>query len=157
PGPQLERAALRGNLIHALFQKLPALPSAERRGAALRWLSSRAGDMDAGALADEILAVMDDPAHAALFAETALTEAPISAVVDERVIAGTMDVLLVERGFVRVIDYKTDRRVPSELADIPGRHRRQMAAYVSALEKIFPGRTIEAGLLYTAGPKLIWL
>jgi ATP-dependent helicase/nuclease subunit A len=30
-----------------------------------------------------------------------------------------------------------------------------MAAYVAALEVIFPGRRVEAALLYTSGPKII--
>jgi ATP-dependent helicase/nuclease subunit A len=30
-----------------------------------------------------------------------------------------------------------------------------MQAYVEALRVIFPGRTVNAALLYTAGPKLI--
>jgi len=32
-----------------------------------------------------------------------------------------------------------------------------MAAYVAALKVIFPGRTVEAGLLYTAAPILFVL
>jgi ATP-dependent helicase/nuclease subunit A len=32
-----------------------------------------------------------------------------------------------------------------------------MAAYVAALEIIFPGRRVEAALLYTAGPSLLAL
>jgi ATP-dependent helicase/nuclease subunit A len=32
-----------------------------------------------------------------------------------------------------------------------------MAAYVAALEVVFPGRQIEAGLLYTAAPVLFAL
>ncbi len=157
PGPQLEKAARRGKLIHALFQKLPTLPPGERRGAALRWLASRAEGLDAAQLADEVLTVLNDPAHAALFAKEALPEAPISAIVGERVISGTIDVLLVEADRVRLVDYKTDRQVPDGEADVPDRHQRQMRTYVAALDRIFPGRTIEAGLLYTAGPKLIWL
>jgi ATP-dependent helicase/nuclease subunit A len=42
-------------------------------------------------------------------------------------------------------------------ADIPNSHRAQMAAYVQALQVIFPGRKVSASLLYTAGPKLIEL
>ena len=34
---------------------------------------------------------------------------------------------------------------------------RQMAAYVAALEVIFPGRTVEAAVLYTQVPRLIAL
>jgi ATP-dependent helicase/nuclease subunit A len=44
--------------------------------------------------------------------------------------------------------------VPASPAEIPVPHLRQMAAYAAALEVIFPGRTIEASLLYTSGPTL---
>ena len=40
------------------------------------------------------------------------------------------------------------------LADIPAAHLRQMAAYRAALRVIFPGRPVEAALLYTAAPVL---
>jgi hypothetical protein len=53
-----------------------------------------------------------------------------------------------------VIDFKTARRAPATLDDIPPYHLRQMAAYAAALTVIFPGRRIEAALLYTAGPTL---
>jgi ATP-dependent helicase/nuclease subunit A len=55
---------------------------------------------------------------------------------------------------VRVVDFKTGRAVPASALDIPPAHLRQMAAYVAALEVIFPGCQIEAGLLYTSGPTL---
>ena len=39
----------------------------------------------------------------------------------------------------------------------PPAHRAQMEAYAEALRVIFPGRRIEASLLYTSGPRLITL
>ena len=45
----------------------------------------------------------------------------------------------------------------ARLEDVPSYHVRQMAAYAAALAVIFPGRVIEAALLYTAGPVLIAL
>jgi|TARA_R100000501_G_scaffold10060_1_gene19821 ATP-dependent helicase/nuclease subunit A len=159
PGPQLELAALRGRLMHSLFEKLPALPEAERESAAKRWLASRVAGttLDADVLAREVVAVMRDPANSDLFGPDALAEAPISAVVGEDVIAGTIDVLLVDETRVRIVDFKTDRNAPEGEAEVPDRHRRQMARYAAALERIFPGRSVEAGLLYTAGPRVIWL
>jgi ATP-dependent helicase/nuclease subunit A len=56
-----------------------------------------------------------------------------------------------------VIDYKTGRHVPAYAADVAPAYLRQMAAYRDALRVIFPGRRIEAALLYTAGPRLIVL
>jgi ATP-dependent helicase/nuclease subunit A len=47
--------------------------------------------------------------------------------------------------------------VPSVWAAVPAAHRAQMDAYVEALKVIFPGRAVEASLLYTSGPALIRL
>ena len=40
-------------------------------------------------------------------------------------------------------------------AEVPRAHFVQMGAYAEALRVIFPGRKVEAALLYTAGPRLI--
>ena len=92
-----------------------------------------------------------------MFGPGSLAEAPFAATLpDGRVIAGTVDRILVEESQVSVIDFKTGR-VPATVADTPNAHRAQMAAYVEALEVMFPGRRVTASLLYTAGPKLIEL
>jgi ATP-dependent helicase/nuclease subunit A len=77
--------------------------------------------------------------------------------VDGRVIAGSIDRLLVGETVVRVIDFKTGAHVPDGEAAVPIGYLRQMGAYVAALAVIFPGRTIEAALLFTGGPRLIAL
>ena len=64
---------------------------------------------------------------------------------------------MVGEDLVRVIDFKTGRAVPARAEEVPLSHLRQMAAYAAALAVIFPGRRVEAGLLYTAGPALIEL
>ena len=104
---------------------------------------------------DTVLTVMDNPQWAALFAPDSLAEAPIAAVVDEHVISGTVDRLLITDDHIYVVDFKTGRRVPDHAAEAPVAYLRQMAAYVAALEKIFPGRPIRAGLLYSHGPKML--
>jgi ATP-dependent helicase/nuclease subunit A len=73
------------------------------------------------------------------------------------VIAGTVDRLCVGDTLVRVIDFKTGRAVPASAAAVPPGHVAQMGAYAEALGVIFPGRRIEAALLYTHGPTLITL
>ena len=45
-----------------------------------------------------------------------------------------------------IIDFKTGR-VPATDGDIPNAHRAQMAAYVEALQVIFPGRRVSASQL----------
>ncbi|MDZ3832454.1 MAG: double-strand break repair helicase AddA [Sphingopyxis sp.] len=154
-------AVARGRLLHALFERLPPVTAAQRRGAAMRWLAVQAptiAEAARGAMVDEVLAVLGDPAHAALFGPGSLGEVPLSAVVDGgAVVAGIVDRLLVADDAVTVIDYKTGRHVPEGAAAVAPAYLRQMAAYRDALAVIFPGRRIAAGLLYTAGPRLIML
>jgi ATP-dependent helicase/nuclease subunit A len=161
PSPALRLAAERGRLIHALFERLPAVPVEQRAAAADRWLERIGAIADATVRADiarTVLSVLDDPRFAELFGPHSLAEAPIAAVVAEGVVvSGTVDRLLVTPQRIQVVDFKTGRQTPLTLDDIPPYHARQMAAYVEALEVIFPGRTIEAALLYTAAPRLLVL
>ena len=153
-------AVTRGLLLHALFERLPPVATATRRAAALRWLAVQAPMLDDAArmaMADEVLAILDDPAHAALFGPDSLAEVPLSAVVDGMVVAGIVDRLRVTDDAVTVIDYKPGRRIPGSAADVAPAYLRQMAAYRDALAVIFPGRRVETALLYTAGPRFIAL
>ena len=70
------------------------------------------------------------------------------------VVAGTVDRLLIEDTRITVIDFKTTRRPPASAEAIPLSTLRQMAAYVAALEAIYPGREVRAGVLYTHAPAL---
>ena len=161
PGPAQAEAARRGVLLHRLFERLPGVEPGMRRESALRWLERSAGVSDEARrneLADAACAIIGDPAFAELFGPSSLAEAPIAATLDDgRVVAGTVDRLLVEPGRVRVVDFKTGARVPASESDVPRAHTAQMDAYALALRVIFPGRVVEAALLYTAGPRLVSL
>jgi ATP-dependent helicase/nuclease subunit A len=153
----MRAAARRGSWIHALFERLPAVPPAERRAQAESWLARQGAADAAPRIAAEVLAVLEDPAHAALFGPDALAEAPVAGLVGTRAIAGIVDRLLVTATDVLVVDFKTGLRVPPTAAEVPEGHRAQMAAYVAVLGRAFPGRRIRAALLYTAAPKFLLL
>ena len=160
PGPAMRAAARRGTLLHALFERLPPIAPADRAAAADRWLSRAAGVEDDAMrreLSDAACAIISDPEFADVFGPDSFAEAPIAAVVGGDVIAGTVDRLRVTNDRILVVDFKTGRRVPSGIDSVPRHHLAQMGAYAAALAIVFPGRTIEAGLLYTGGPKLIAL
>jgi ATP-dependent helicase/nuclease subunit A len=156
----MAEAARRGVLVHKLLERLPAVPPADREAAAARWLGRQAGDMAAAARA-EIAAsaarVLAKPGWEALFGPQALAEVPVAALVGDAVVAGTIDRLVIEAERLLVVDFKTARRPPEGLADLPLSAIRQMAAYVAALEAAYPGRRVEAALLYTHAPRLIAL
>jgi ATP-dependent helicase/nuclease subunit A len=159
PSPEMREAARRGSLLHTLFERLPGVEPANRLPLALKWLQrAGVGGSSAQEIAGAACAVIADPAYAELFSPNSLAEAPIAAALpDGRVIAGTVDRLCIGERLVRVIDFKTGRNVPSGIADVPPAHQAQMQAYAEALKVIFPGRDVEASLLYTAGPRLISL
>jgi ATP-dependent helicase/nuclease subunit A len=160
PSEAMRVAARRGTLIHQLLERLAAVDAEDRHGCALRWLERSAGVTDSGQreeIAGQVCAVLADERFAALFGPGSLGEAPLAATLpDGRVIAGTVDRLLIEETQVSVLDFKTGR-VPDGEASIPKGHRTQMEAYAEALGVIFAGRSIRTALLYTAGPILFEL
>ena len=158
PSPELRAAAVRGVLIHRLLERLPELPEAARPAAAARWLERAAADLaeaDCDEIAQAALSVLADPQWAAVFGPDSLPEVPIAATVGERVVAGTIDRLVLGTDAIRIIDYKTARRPPADLSQVPLGYIRQMAAYAAALRAIHPAQRIEAALLYTHAPRLI--
>jgi ATP-dependent helicase/nuclease subunit A len=161
PPSEAQRAAAeRGTLIHQLLERLAAVEEQERHATALRWLERSAGVRSPERrleIADTVCEVLSDSRFSALFGDGSLAEAPLAATLpDGRVVAGTVDRLLVEAGRVFVIDFKTGR-VPESDGMIPASHRAQMSAYTEALRVIFPDRDVKAALLYTGGPRLFEL
>jgi len=160
PDSTMRDAAERGILLHSLFQRLPDIEPERRVDVADRWLAKQKQVTDPARRTEiikTVLAVMDNPQWSALFVPESLAEAPIAAVVGEHVISGTVDRLLITDDQIYVVDFKTGRRVPGSAAEAPVAYLRQMAAYVAALEKIFSGRSIRVGLLYSHGPEMLEL
>lgn len=159
PGTALD-AARRGTLMHRLLERLPALSPQVREQVARQWLARNAADFtesDRDAMLTVTLGIVDDPQWAELFGPASLAEVPFSAVVGGQVVAGSVDRLLITADRIRVVDFKTARRPPESLDDVPDATVRQMAAYAAALAVIYPGRTIDASVLYTTAPRLIAL
>src|SRR5690606_27996066 len=131
-----EAAARRGVLLHKLLERLPEVAPADRAAAARRWLERNAPGSSAeerDELAGLVLEVVSHPDWGELFGPAALAEVPLAATVGGQVIAGTADRLLVEPGRVLVADFKTARRPPASIDDVPVATLRQMAAYCAAL------------------------
>ncbi|MEN7536317.1 double-strand break repair helicase AddA [Aurantiacibacter flavus] len=160
PVAQAAIAARRGVLIHALLERLPDVSEDMRPAGGRAWLARHGADLaeaEREEMLDRALAVLGEPEWRDLFGPDALAEVPLAAVVGSEVVAGTVDRLLVTPERIIVADFKTARRPPAGLAEVPQSTLAQMAAYVAALEVIYPGRTVEAAVLYTQVPRLIAL
>ena len=165
PSPLAEMGGLgryrRGDLIHRLLQTLPDLPAAKRAIAAARMLGRERDLTDAqrAEMAAAALGVLDDPRFASVFgpgsrAEVALAGTAAS-LPDDLKISGRLDRVLIEPDRVLVIDFKTNRPAPARVEDADEGYIRQMALYAAVLGEVFPGRRIEAALVWTDGPKLM--
>jgi ATP-dependent helicase/nuclease subunit A len=155
----------RGRLVHRLLELLPDLPAPQRAAACRRWLAQPGHGLapaEQAVLAAEIMALLEDPACAALFGPGSRAEVPVIGRLagpegGVLVLSGRIDRLLVERERVLIVDYKTNRPPPRRAADVPALYLQQMAAYRAALAGIYPGRRIECALLWTDGPRLMAL
>jgi len=70
-------------------------------------------------------------------------------------VSGRVDRLVVEGERVLVVDFKTNRPAPARIEDADPAYIRQMALYAAVLAEVFPGRRIEAALVWTDGPALM--
>ncbi len=150
---------LRGTLIHDLLRTVPDLSPDRRAAAMTRYLAKKGAVFDAGerlAIANEVSRILDTAGFAPLFAPGSRAEVPIVGLIGEHhAIAGQVDRLVVTDDQVLVADYKTNRRPPRQIQDIPPHYVRQMAAYRLALACVYPGRRIRCALVWTDGPRLM--
>jgi len=151
----------RGELIHRLLQLLPDLPAAERAQAALLLLRREPGltPDQRQEMASAALAVLEDARFAAVFGEGSRTEVAIAGgaagLPAGLSISGRIDRLVVTPQRILVVDYKTNRPAPARIEDADPSYLTQMALYASVLAGVFPGRPVEAALVWTDGPKLM--
>ena len=153
-------AAERGVLIHALLERLPDIAPDKRREKAEQWIAKRGAPFDAAQQAEMVesaLAVLDQPGWEGIFAPGSMAEVPLAANLGEEVVYGIADRLLVSDDAVTVVDYKTTKRPPENASGIPHQTVRQMAAYVCALERIYPDHAVKAAVLYTHTPSFFEL
>lgn len=146
-----------GRALHRLFQLLPDLPSDARRAAALQLLERRkVTGSKARTLADRVIGIIEHKDYAAYFGSGGLAEIPLVADLGENgVLAGQVDRIVVTDAQVLILDYKSDRSPPKDLKGVPPAYVAQLAAYRSALARMFPEKTVTAALLWTEIPQLM--
>ena len=105
-------------------------------------------------LALSVLALLDRREFAAVFGPGSRAEQPICGTIGGRPLLGQMDRLVITPDEVLVVDLKSNRQPPGDVAGAPVGYLVQLAAYRTLLVKLYPGRRVRAGLLWTEVPRL---
>ncbi len=140
----------RGRLVHALLQHLPGLMPGAWAGAMAAYLARH--DLtpgERGRLMQQVTAVLTHPDLVPAFAPGSRAEQPLTGVVGGAIVTGIVDRIAVGADGVWVVDYKTGRAAPAEVADTPVRYLRQLAAYRGVLRGIYPALPVRAMLVWT--------
>jgi len=153
-----EDARLRGVGIHRLLEWL-AGGMRDSDAALIRRLAAELGldpgHPDLGEWLGEARAVLAEPGLAAVFAPAPdcvdYCEVPLQyTAADGRTVYGIIDRLRVGRERILLVDYKT-HRVADEAAarQVAEVYAAPMALYAEGVRRLWPGRTVEARLLFT--------
>ena len=157
-------ALARGTAIHRLLQLLPTMPENGRAGALQRYLGHVGKDWPDGErqrAAESVAAILDDPSFAAVFASGSRAEVSVTGTLEaggrEWSVSGKIDRLAETGDGVLIVDYKTGRSIPRDVAQIPQHYTAQLAIYRALLQRVYPGRPVRAALLFTEAPVLFEL
>ncbi len=145
-----EIARRRGDAIHAILEGASASESDMHKAIAPFDLSAEIAE----GVVREARAVRAMAQAASFFGPDALAEVAISTVQDGRRIAGRIDRMIVTDQKILFVDFKSDSQPPADATVAPEAYLAQMAAYRAALAGIYPGRQVEAHILWTAVPRL---
>jgi ATP-dependent helicase/nuclease subunit A len=160
--PDTATALMRGRLIHRLLESLPDVAAANRQAVGDRYLAAFAPDWPEGeraALLAEVLAILDRPAFAPVFAEGSRAEVEIAGRLaiggGHAIVSGRVDRLAVTADRVLIVDFKTNRPAPDRLEAVPPEYFAQLAVYRRILGRLYPDRAVSAAILWTDRPSLM--
>ena len=157
------RALQRGSLVHRLLQSLPDVAADRRRDAALQYLLRNATgwtDGDREALAEGVLALIEDPRFALVFAPGSRAEVSIAGRLERpgrppALVSGQIDRLVVTPTEILIVDYKSNRTPPGRPDKAPASYVRQLALYRAVLGRLYPQFPVRTALLWTETPELM--
>ena len=113
---------------------------------------------DLASVVAEVLRVRQDPSLQFIFGPGSFGEVAVRGRVlwqgQRFLFPGRMDRIVVRDGGVLVVEFKTDRFVPTAVAGIRSGYVRQLALYRRALEGLYPGKAVSCGILWTVAARL---
>tara|TARA_R110002020_G_scaffold71455_2_gene184594 strand:- start:726 stop:4157 length:3432 start_codon:yes stop_codon:yes gene_type:complete len=158
-----DAARREGIALHALLQHLGTLDPALWPAIADKALAALLPDSPADhpRLAAKAIAILRRPELAAIFGPGSRAEVPFLLNMRRQGepirLSGRIDRLVIDDHGVMVIDYKSDAVVPRQPGAVPGNYLTQLGLYALVASQLFPGRTVQAAILWTTLESLMKL
>ncbi len=162
-----ETARLSGTALHALLQHLGKVDPAERAKVAARALETLLPTAPAqhAPLAQKAMSILTRPELAHLFGPDSRAEVPFFAEAQragksgpERIrLIGRIDRIVVNPTSVLLVDFKSDADPVMEPDQVKPAYLQQLALYALVARELFPGKLVEAAILWTSLESLIKL
>ncbi|MFI3240971.1 MAG: UvrD-helicase domain-containing protein [Alphaproteobacteria bacterium] len=99
----------------------------------------------------DVLKLFENNEIKALFEGDSRAEVSVCGKVEDKIINGVIDRLVVRDDEVLIVDYKTDKNT----GEIPTKYKNQLNAYKSLVSQIYAGRVVKAFVLWTATGELV--
>jgi len=155
------RAAHMGRLVHSMLQYLPQLELAQRLDQAERFMRIKGSDVpdpERKRLIADVLRLIENPDLVDLFSASSQVEVAIAGQLQRpngsvMHIIGQVDRIAILDDRVLIADFKTGR--PRSEADIPLPYLRQLALYRAILTPLYPGKDVQASIIWTSGPHMV--
>jgi len=149
----------RGVRIHRVLELLDAASDAAAIRRLVRHVAPDWIDDECMAVTKEISALHRE--YHWLWEHARLPEAGImgTLMVDgrPRAVNGQVDLMVHTPDATIILDYKTARHMPASPADVSLTYLLQLAAYRDLVREIYPGKPVRCAILWTHGPRLMWL
>jgi len=151
-----KESLLRGQAIHALLEVLPSYSATEWTDVAGRLLTTfETTDVQKLAYYEEVTKVISAPHLSFVFDKNAYQEVSITAELGGGVLTGQIDRLVRASNTFWVLDFKTNRQVPTSVEGVDAGYIGQLAAYQQAVQKAYPDQEVRCALIFTKDASLL--
>ena len=144
-----------GNITHSLLQYLPKIPVNQRLQSAKIFLQNTKWELTQTEITEvigQVNKLLSDPELEYLFSAQSKAEVPIVGKINDRIISGKIDRLVVTDELITIVDYKTNKAVPHQVQNVNRGYLFQLAAYYLCIADAYPKTEIKCLLLWTRGP-----
>ena len=154
-------AKLFGTIVHLLLEKLPKSNSNDWQNIVpnlLKWAEIYVSEETQTRAYKQAENILKNPSFEFIFAPDVLAEVQFSTIVESVggiPIVGVIDRLVLSQDSALIIDFKTNQDVPSSIDEVPLGVLKQMGAYAASMQKVFPKKNIELGIIWTHSAELM--